>query len=288
MRKRTRAAKAAVKRPLELVPERATQRAPAHYAIVDIGSNSVRLVVYDQLGRAPFPRFNEKSLCRLGDGLAETGALAAEGFRRTVEATRRFRAIAEVMGVCRIDALATEATRRASNGSRLVATIAKEAGLKVRILSGREEAYYAALGVISGFYRPRGLVGDFGGGSLEIAEARDDCVGERSVSMPIGSLPVEAMMERSTSAARAEIDAVLAERLPAALAQPVFYAVGGGWRALARIHMAKVGAPVTVAHGYAVAADALRAFAKRLWRRQPAKLAALPGVPLRRLPTLPA
>jgi exopolyphosphatase / guanosine-5'-triphosphate,3'-diphosphate pyrophosphatase len=99
---------------------------------------------------------------------------------------------------------------------------------------------------------------------------------------------VEAMMERSTSDARAEIDALLAERLPSALAQPVFYAVGGGWRALAHIHMARVGAPVSVAHGYAVEANALRAFAKRLWHRPTAKLAALPGVPLRRLPTLPA
>src|SRR5206468_6219645 len=112
---------APVRRPLELVPERVAERRRAPYAIVDIGSNSVRLVVYDQLGRAPFPRFNEKSLCRLGDGLAETGALAADGFRRTVEATRRFRAIAEAMGAVRIDALATEATRRAANGSRLVA-----------------------------------------------------------------------------------------------------------------------------------------------------------------------
>jgi len=89
MRKPTHAADAAVERPLELVPERATQRTRAPYAIVDIGSNSVRLVVYDQMGRAPFPRFNEKSLCRLGDGLAETGALAADGFRRTVEANSR-------------------------------------------------------------------------------------------------------------------------------------------------------------------------------------------------------
>src|SRR5262249_47645655 len=120
MRKRSRAGDEAVERPLELVPERVTHRARAPYAIVDIGSNSVRLVVYDQLGRAPFPRFNEKSLCRLADGLAETGMLAAEGFRCTVEATRRFRAIAEAMGVGRIDVLATEATRRASDDARLL------------------------------------------------------------------------------------------------------------------------------------------------------------------------
>ena len=85
-------------RPLDINPERAGRAARAPYAIVDIGSNSVRLVVYDQLGRAPLPRFNEKSLCRLGEGLARTGAIPAEGFRRTVQAARRFRAIAEAMG----------------------------------------------------------------------------------------------------------------------------------------------------------------------------------------------
>src|SRR4051794_16791360 len=79
----------------------------AHVAVVDIGSNSVRLVVYDQLGRAPFPRFNEKSLCRLGAGLGETGRLSTEAVRRTVEALRRFRAISNAMGVSRIDVIAT-------------------------------------------------------------------------------------------------------------------------------------------------------------------------------------
>ena len=184
-------------RPLDLNPERArgTDRAP--YAIVDIGSNSVRLVVYDQLGRAPLPRFNEKSLCRLGDGLAQTGEIAAEGFRRTVEAVRRFRAIADAMGVTRIDATGTEAIRRASNGPALAAAIAAESGLKVRILSGAEEARFATLGVISGFFRPVGSVGDMGGGSLEVAEALDDHVGDRWVSLPLGALPVEAMLADS-------------------------------------------------------------------------------------------
>src|SRR3954471_24621671 len=110
-------------RPLELDADRATGDRRRPCAVFDIGSNSVRLVVYDELGRAPMPRFNEKSLCRLGDGLAETGLLPAEGFRRTVEAARRFRAIADSMGVTRIDVLATEAVRRARNGGDLVAAI---------------------------------------------------------------------------------------------------------------------------------------------------------------------
>ena len=183
-------------RPLELDPIRATRADRRPYGVIDIGSNSVRLVVYDELGRAPLPRFNEKSLCRLGEGLAQTGEIAAEGFRRTVEAVRRFRAIADAMGVARLDATATEAIRRATNGPDLVAAIAAESGVQLRVLSGAEEAHFAAQGVISGFFRPIGLVGDMGGGSLEVAEALDDRVGERWVSLPLGALPVEALAGR--------------------------------------------------------------------------------------------
>ena len=260
----------------------------AHYAVVDIGSNSVRLVVYDQLGRAPFPRFNEKSLCRLADGLDQTGELSADGFRRTVEAMRRFRAIADAMGVPRIDVIATEAVRRASNGGRLVAAIADQAGLAVRVLSGEEEAHYAALGVVAGFYRPAGLVGDMGGGSLELAEIVDGSVGPRSVSLPLGALPVQALLAAHGHEARRQVDALLKARLPPAFHRPVFYAVGGGWRALAQVHMAATAAPVRVAPGYTLDAGEARAFAKTIWRLPAAKLAELPGASSRRVPTLPA
>src|SRR5271165_6067339 len=147
-------------RPLDLDPARVVRAERPHYAIIDIGSNSVRLMVYDQLGRAPMPRFNEKSLCRLADGLAQTGAIAADGFRRTVEALRRFRAIADAMGVSRIDVVGTAAIRKASNGPALAAAILAECGLEVRSLSGAEEARFATLGVISSFFRPIGAVGD--------------------------------------------------------------------------------------------------------------------------------
>ena len=275
-------------RPLALDPEQARRVGRPPYAVVDIGSNSVRLVVYDQLGRAPFPRFNEKSLCRLGAGLDQTGELSAESFRRTVEAMRRFRAIADAMGVPRIDVLATEAIRRASNGDRLVASIAQEAEFAVRVLTGAEEAHYAALGVIAGFYRPSGLVGDMGGGSLEVAEVADDRVGTHSVSLPLGALPVQALLAKAGGDAKRQLDALLKERLSPALPGSVFYAVGGGWRAFAKVHMASVAAPVRVAHGYALDAGEARAFAKTLWGSSEAKLATLPGVPARRVQTLPA
>jgi len=284
----TREPMAEPERPLDLAPQRFSRAGRPPYAVIDIGSNSVRLVVYDELGRAPFPRFNEKALCQLGDGLARTGALAPEGVARTLAALRRFRAIADAMAVARIDALATEAVRRARNGAALVAQIAAETGLQVRVLSGDEEAYYGAYGVISGFYRPVGLVGDMGGGSLEVGEALDDRVGERRFSLPLGALPVRALLEGGEAAAKARVDALLREGLPAGLNMPAFYAVGGGWRSFARVHQAACAAPVQVVHGYSVPADELRAFAKSVWKLAPAKLAALPGLAPRRAPTLPA
>jgi exopolyphosphatase/guanosine-5'-triphosphate,3'-diphosphate pyrophosphatase len=274
-------------RPLKLDPARA-KRVDRPYAIVDIGSNSIRLLVYDQLGRAPMPRFNEKSLARLAEGLPETGAIAPDHFCRAVEALRRFRAIADAMGVSRIDAVATEAMRRASNGPQLAQAIEAESGLKVRILSGAEEARFATLGVISGFFRPVGSVGDMGGGSLEVAEAIDDHVGDGWVSMPLGALPVEAMLAGGVSAAKRQIDETLRSRLPRALARPAFYAVGGGWRALAKAHMDAAGAPVKVVHGYTLGAVEAREFARAIARLSAAKLAATPGVAERRARTLPA
>jgi exopolyphosphatase/guanosine-5'-triphosphate,3'-diphosphate pyrophosphatase len=275
-------------RPLELDPARVARGERPHYAIIDIGSNSVRLMVYDQLGRAPMPRFNEKSLCRLAEGLAQKGAILPDGFRRTVEAVRRFRAIAEAMGVGKLDVTGTEAIRNASNGPALAAAIASETGLKVRILSGAEESRYATLGVISGFFRPVGSVGDMGGGSLEVAEALDDHVGEKWVSLPLGALPVEAMLADGYAEAKREVDAILKRRLESEFRRSVFYPVGGGWRALAKAHMAAVDAPVKVVHGYTLDASDARDFARSISRLSPAKLATAPGVALRRARTMPA
>jgi exopolyphosphatase/guanosine-5'-triphosphate,3'-diphosphate pyrophosphatase len=143
--------------------------------------------------------------------------------------------------------------------------------------------------VISGFYRPTGLVGDMGGGSLEVIEVIDHRVGERDVSLPIGALPVQAMLAAEGRGARKRLDALFAERLPPALiAEPAFFAVGGGFRAIAKAHMAANEVPVRVVHGYALDAGEARSFAKRLWNLAPEELAAQPGVPARRLATIPA
>jgi exopolyphosphatase / guanosine-5'-triphosphate,3'-diphosphate pyrophosphatase len=285
---RNRARPGTEARVIEIDTARVLARKQRHFAVIDIGSNSIRLVVYDDLSRAPFPRFNEKSFCALGASLDASGRLADAAIAMAVRAVRRFDAIARAMQVETVHLLATEATRRATNGADLVAAIRAATGLEVRVLSGREEATYAALGVISGFFQPKGLAGDMGGGSLEVAEVVGDRVGERMVSMPLGALPVRAMLAEDPDAARKRIDAVLDASLPPLLTDPVFYPIGGGWRALARVHLALTGAPISVVHGLEVAAAEVRALAKRVARMTPAEVAALPDVPSRRIDTLPA
>ncbi len=259
-----------------------------HYAVIDIGSNSVRLVVYDHLGRAPLPRFNEKSLCGLGDGLAESNELAQEAIDLTLHALHRYTAVAEAMGVGRIDIIATEAVRRAKNGPFLVNAIEEQTGLKTHVLSGREEARFAALGVIAGFHHPKGFVGDLGGGSLDLAQVVVDRVGDQRISLPVGALPITDAMAEDAAAAKRRLDELLATELPALLPFPTFYAVGGGWRALARVHMAMNDAPIKIAHGYSIDAGQAREFAKSIRRLDRAAIADLPNVPSRRIKTLRA
>lgn len=268
--------------------DRILGRRQEHVGVIDIGSNSIRLVVYDDLGRAPFPRFNEKAFTALAAGIGDDGRFTEATIDETVRSIRRFAAIAGAMDVHRIDAVATEATRRAENGADLLAAIEAETGLRTRLLTGDDEAAYAALGVVSGFHRPAGLVGDLGGGSLEVAEVLGDRVGERTASMPIGALRVRALMEADPDAAKAYVDEVLATDLPPLLTDPTLYAVGGGWRALARIHIAATERSIGVVHGYEIAADEARAFAKSIARMGPDEVAALPDVPSRRVDTLPA
>lgn len=260
----------------------------AHVAVVDLGSNSIRLVVYDSLSRAPFPRFNEKSLCRLGARIDADGNLAEGAMDCVARALERFVAIARAMEVERIDLLATEAIRQATNGDAFRERLESLSGLSLSVVDGDEEARLAALGVVAGFHRPEGLVGDLGGGSLEIAEVRGDAVGERRHSMPIGSLKIRERMQDDPRAAKDHVDEALRAAMPKVVTGPDFYVVGGSWRALAKIHLAENPQPVPVVHGLCLEPDVLRDLAKRLWRMDEKEIANVKGVPGRRIPVLPA
>ena len=219
-------------------------------AVVDIGSNSVRLVVYDGLRRSPSPIFNEKILCGLGRGVATKGKLAEEGIIRAIAALRRFRALARQIGAKHVYAVATAAAREASNGPQFIARAEKALGCDIKILTGKEEARFAALGVIAGIPGADGVAGDLGGGSLELIDIKDGKLRE-GVTLPLGPLRLMDLSGGSIEKAREIIDDTLAKTdILKRLEGRTFYAVGGTWRNLAKLHMAQSHYPLHVLHCY--------------------------------------
>lgn len=257
-------------------------------AVVDIGSNTVRLVIYDSLSRAPFPRFNEKSLCGLGAELDTSGRLPDEGIEATLNAVHRYGVIARAMDVGRIDILATEAVRNAQNGADLVAAIEERTGLPVRVLSGTEEAFHAAMGVVAGFWRPSGVVADMGGGSLEFSSLAESGAALPLASLPLGALRVQPLLSGEPKAAKKQLDDIFASQPWGKKRPERFYAVGGGWRALARIHLASQNAILPIVHGLELQPATVRALAKSIVKARPDEIARLPGLPSRRAESIQA
>jgi exopolyphosphatase/guanosine-5'-triphosphate,3'-diphosphate pyrophosphatase len=235
-------------------------------AVIDIGSNSVRLVVYESMTRSLVSIFNEKTLCGLGREVQSTGLLAPDAVARALTSLRRFRALCRVMKVGRVYAIATAACRDATNGPDFIAKAERICGVPVEILTGPREAKLSALGVVSGIHNPDGIVGDLGGGSLELIDVRGSRA-RRGVTLPLGSLALQDASHKSLKRAERIVrnDLSGVPQLKAGRGR-TFYAVGGTWRALARIHIIQSGYPLRVMHGYSIpAADALD-FAQRLRR----------------------
>ncbi len=157
-------------------------------AVVDIGSNSLRLVVYDGVRRAARIMLNEKVLCGLGRGLSETGRLNQEGVEQARVNLQRFVSLARAIGVSRLDVLATAAVRDADDGREFAAEIERRFGVRVRILAGAEEGRYSALGVLSGIPDAQGFAGDLGGGSVELVPVAKGRAGA-GATLPIGPAP---------------------------------------------------------------------------------------------------
>jgi exopolyphosphatase / guanosine-5'-triphosphate,3'-diphosphate pyrophosphatase len=253
--------------------KRPRQRGPS-IAVIDIGSNSVRLVVYESMARNLTTIFNEKALCGLGREVQTTGLLAPDAIAKALTSLRRFRALCRVMKVGRVHAIATAACRDASNGPDFIARAERICGVGIEILSGPREAKLSALGVISGVHKPDGIVGDLGGGSLELIDVRGNRV-LKGATLPLGSLALQDTSQKSLKRAERIVKSELS-----GIAQLMggggrtFYAVGGTWRALARIHIIQSQYPLRVMHGYSIPAQDALDFAQRLRRLASANLLA--------------
>ena len=255
-------------------------------AIVDIGSNSLRLVVYDGVRRAARMLLNEKVLCGLGRGLGETERLNPEGVEFARVNLQRFVALARAIGVSRLDVLATAAVRDAVDGKDFAAEIERRFGVRVRVLTGPEEGRFSALGVLSGIPDAAGVAGDLGGGSVELIPVAKGRAGP-AATLPIGPLRLAAIAE-DEKRLRDTIDRHLAS-VPwlAPAPENSFYAVGGAWRALARLHMEQAQYPLHIVQQYTLARAEAEKYLDLVARQSRKSLERISTVSRKRLEVVP-
>jgi exopolyphosphatase/guanosine-5'-triphosphate,3'-diphosphate pyrophosphatase len=254
-------------------------------AIIDIGSHSVRLVVYSGATRIPSIVFNEKVMAGLGRGLDGGGELSAEAMDRTIRGLARFKLLLDQMGVANHRIVATAAARDASNGDAFLGRI-RALGFEPEVLPGEEEGLMAGYGVISSIPWADGIVGDLGGGSLELVDVAGGKV-RHSASLPLGVLRLGAYSEKG--ALRREIEAALARTGFAGRGESrAFYMVGGSWRTLARLDMAFQGHPLPIVHEHEMAPDRPREIEKQVAALDKGAAGQIPSLSMSRLPTLPA
>jgi exopolyphosphatase/guanosine-5'-triphosphate,3'-diphosphate pyrophosphatase len=257
-------------------------------AVVDLGSNSVRLVVYEGQRRNPVAIFNEKAVLRLGRGLQATGRLNEEGIGQAFTVMHRYHAVARAMGADPFEVLATAAVRDARNGGEFTARLQTQMpGVPIRILSGLEEAEYSAMGVLCGIPSADGILADIGGGSLELVRLDSGARGP-SHTLSLGAIRLAERAGGDPVRARAIADADLAT-VPwlAEGANRDLYLVGGAWRALARIHMAQTGYPLQMVHHYTIGRDEARDLTGVIAGAGRRALERLPGLSRRRIDDLP-
>ncbi len=272
-----------------MAPEHAPGRlnGPGPVAIIDIGSNSVRLVVYERMARAPMPLFNEKELAGLGRGIATTGRLNDEAVATSLAAIRRFMTLCDQMDVKTLHVLATAAARDASNGPEFLDAVENITGVHPALLSGPEEARLSAMGVLSGIHNPNGIAGDLGGGSLEVVDVRGTTVGIGE-TFPLGGLRLEEVSERTVrKAEKIVVEALAGSKVLSGGQDRTFYAIGGTWRSLARLHMRQKGYPLHIMHQYAMSAAEALDFCRMVARRDAESLDSIEAVSKSRRALLP-
>ncbi len=236
-------------------------QALSRVGVIDIGSNSVRLVVFDGAARSPAYFYNEKIMCGLGAGMSETGRLNPEGKIRAFGAIRRFQMLAEGMNLPPLTAVATAAMREAEDGPAFREEVEAATGLRIWVIDGEEEARLSAQGVLLGWPGSYGLTCDVGGSSMELAEIFEGRVGRR-VSSALGPLKL-----RDLPGGKKGRDAVIKESIEE-LSQIMgtqrdrLFLVGGSWRAIARIDMHRQNYPLHVLHEYRMTAKTVQATVK--------------------------
>jgi exopolyphosphatase/guanosine-5'-triphosphate,3'-diphosphate pyrophosphatase len=255
-------------------------------AVIDIGSNSVRMVHFRLEGRAIWPVFNEKVMAGLGLGVSTTGRLHPDGVSTALRALKRFARLLQAKNVSEIFVVATAAVRNADDGVAFAARVLDHCGLTIRVLTGEDEGALSALGLVSGIPDARGVVGDLGGSSLELARVADgQCGAAETFELgPQIAIPDGRFDEKQ---AVRMIDAALSKSAALRDASGRFYAIGGAWRALAQLAFARGEHPLRVVHQFELGRNEALQLAELATGQSPASLVGIRGISSRRAATLP-
>lgn len=255
-------------------------------AIIDVGSNSVRLVIFGQGTRAPIPMLNEKAFCELGLGVAETGKLNPEGVKQALSTLRRFKWLIDAGSATTTIAFATAAVRYASDGPDFVARAEQETGISLRVLSGEKEAELAGRGVLFGIPDAHGIAADMGGSSLELVPIQQGAI-RKGASLPLGPLHFSDRRDDTGYISSTAADALQRTEWLPDLRNQTLYLVGGTWRAFAKLDIGMRNYPLNIIHGYEMTAHRARDLASVVARQSPDSLVSAHGISKRRIRALP-
>src|SRR6056297_1140503 len=266
--------------------DKPSARALSRVGVVDVGSNSVRLVVFDGAARSPAYFYNEKIMCALGAGMSETGKLNPEGRRRALDALKRFKLLGDGMGTGPLVTVATAAVRDAEDGPDFRAEVEAKTGIRLWVIDGKEEARLSAQGVLLGWPGSYGLVCDIGGSSMELAEIDNGEVGKR-MSSSLGPLKLRDLKGGKKARKKviretvAEMHSLLGEQ------KNRLFLVGGSWRAIAKIDIERRGYPLQVLHEYRMTPKSVRETAKYIQKNDLDELRNRAGVSSARMALVP-
>lgn len=254
-------------------------------AVIDIGSNTVRMVIYGGSPRAPQVLANEKVTARLGRDMGESGRMREDSVELAMAGLSRFALLLRDHGITDVETVATAAVRDAENGPEFVRAV-KALGLDVRLLSGAEEARVSAMGVIGAFPGAEGLVADLGGGSLELIPIADGEPGE-GATLPLGSLRLAGLRDSGARKFNSRVGKILKQAGWKRSVGGRLYLVGGTWRTMAVLAMRKQGHPLFDPHGLAIDAETALKLARRIAKASSEDLHAIPRVSSMRAQILP-
>lgn len=255
-------------------------------AVIDLGSNSGRVVVLDVDDHGSIEILADgRSPLRLARDVAPTGRLSDEAIDRALAALHDFEAIASGNGAARTIAVATEAIREAANGEQVLARIRAETGIEVRVINGAEEARLGFLGALYSLPVEHGVVTDIGGGSVELTRFRDRRL-EQSFSFPVGALKMSDRYLVSDPPAAGELEALAGavrralqeQHVPPLAGDERLIGTGGTIRNLAKIDRAGRSYPIPRLDGYALGRKRVQELLELLSRRRLARRQVMAGL----------